>query len=119
MQVHRRVCAIGGLDQWVERQVFARPQGLAIDGMRQADAGVDGAVGHAVAIGLAEHHGAGAAVAFAAALLGAGVAQVLAQHLQNVRSGGTLANAIGWPRRMNCKERMVERLQRMTADVLG
>jgi hypothetical protein len=50
--------------------------------MGQADAGIDGAVFDAPAYRLAQHHGAGAAVAFAAALLGPGAAQVLAQHFQ-------------------------------------
>ncbi len=77
------------LDQRVFGEVFRRPQRHPVNRMGQADAAVDGAVAHlAVAISLAQHHGAGAAVALAAALLGAGAAQVLAQHLQQ--------GAVGW-----------------------
>ena len=68
--------------------VFRSPHRHAIHRMGQPDAAVDGP-GFELAIAcFAHHHGAGAAVAFAAALLGAGVAQVLAQHLQQ--------RAVGW-----------------------
>src|SRR5690606_21317789 len=72
----------------VGRQVFDRPQRQAVDRMGQADAAVDGAVRQAAFSGFSQHHGAGAAVAFAAALLGAGAGEVLAQQLQE--------RALGW-----------------------
>ena len=55
--------------------------------MRHLDAAVDGAVTDFSALSLADHNGAGAAVAFAAAFLGAGACQVLAQHLQQRAAG--------------------------------
>jgi hypothetical protein len=62
--------------------IFHRPQRHAVNGMGQANAAIDGAVFQLLAIGLADHHGAGAAVAFATAFLGAGAVQVFTQQLQ-------------------------------------
>ncbi|MPM83571.1 hypothetical protein SDC9_130635 [bioreactor metagenome] len=72
----------GGVDQRVFRQVFHGPQRHAVDGVGQADATVDGLVVHGAIAHAAQHHGAGAAVALAAAFLGAGAAEVFAQHFQ-------------------------------------
>ena len=76
-----------GSDQRIAGQVLGRPERQPVDGMGQADAGVDGAVLDAALHRLAEHHGAGAAVAFATALLGPGAAEVLAQDFQQGAGG--------------------------------
>jgi hypothetical protein len=75
-------------------EVFHGPQSQAIDGMGQPDAAVDRLVADRFALAarpgrdLAQHDGAGTAVALAAAFLGAGCAQVFAQHFQQ--------RALGW-----------------------
>jgi hypothetical protein len=56
---------------------------------------------------LAQHHGAGAAVAFATAFLGAGAVQVFAQHFQQRAVGGTSCKVTGWPLRRNWMVRVV------------
>ena len=68
--------------------VFSGVNRHALHRMREPDAAVDGAVGELAVHRFADHHGAGAAVALAAALLGGGELQVLAQHLQQ--------GAVGW-----------------------
>ena len=76
------VVGAGGLDQRIAGQIFCGPQRHAVDGMGQANAAVDGLVVHcAIALG-AQHDGAGSAVAFAAAFLGACAAQVFTQNFQ-------------------------------------
>jgi hypothetical protein len=70
------------------RQVFGREHRHAGHRVRQPDAAVDGLVLQLPVDGLRQHHGAGTAVAFAAALLGGTEVQVLAQHLQQ--------GAVGW-----------------------
>ncbi|MNR19200.1 hypothetical protein D3C85_1359760 [compost metagenome] len=87
-------------DQRVARQVLHRPQRQAIDRMRHAYAAVDGRVAQRFAArgrghGLANDHGAGAAVAFGAAFLGAGAAQVLAQDFEKRALGGHIAQCHG------------------------
>ncbi len=64
------------VDQGVGRQVFHRPERLAVDGTGHADATVHGPVTQAWAVFFGEHHGAGAAIAFVAALLGAVQTQI-------------------------------------------
>ena len=76
-------------------EVFHRPQRQPVDGVRHADAAVDRAVTKVAVSGLAQHHGAGTAVAFAAAFLGAGAAQVFAQHLQQGSVGWYIAQRHG------------------------
>jgi hypothetical protein len=56
--------------------------------MGQADAAVDGAVLQVVAVRFAQHHGAGAAIAFAATFLRTGAGEILSQDLQQ--------RAVGW-----------------------
>jgi hypothetical protein len=84
-----------GADQWVVRQILGCPERLAVDGVRQGDAGVDGTVADATTLGLAHDHGAGAAVAFAAALFGSSVAQVFAQQLQQRAVWGNIGQCDG------------------------
>jgi len=69
-------------------QVFHGPQRPAVHRMGQLDAAVHRPVVQATVALLAQHDRAGAAVAFPAAFLGAGGAQVLAQHLEQ--------GAVGW-----------------------
>ena len=64
-------------------QVLDRDQLLAVQLRQEQDAGVERAVAQALAVRLAEHHGAGAAIAFGAALLGAGPALHLTQIVQH------------------------------------
>ena len=63
-------------------EVFDGEHGLAVEGGQEADAGIDGPQLQRAADGLAERHGAGAAVAFAAAFLGAGGVHVFAQPVE-------------------------------------
>jgi hypothetical protein len=68
----------------VAGDVFHRPQGHAVDGVGWLDAAVHGPVTDAAGqerIQLTHYHGAGTTVAFVATFLGAGAAQVFAQHL--------------------------------------
>ncbi len=58
-------------------------QRAAVEGRQELDAGVDGAVADVVADGVADDHGARAAVAFGAALLGADSREVFAEVLQD------------------------------------
>ena len=73
-------------------QILHGPQGQAVDRVREADAAVDGTPGQGpwCALGrwLGDHHGAGAAVALAAALFGAAGVQVFPQQVQQ--------GAVGW-----------------------
>ncbi len=55
----------------------------AVEGRHEADAGVDGLVPDAVAVQASDHDGAGAAVAFGAAFLGAGLAFGQAQPVEH------------------------------------
>ena len=64
-------------------EVFDGEQRLAVEGGQQAEAGIDGPQLQRAADGLADHHAAGAAVAFGAAFLGAGGADVLAQPVEH------------------------------------
>jgi hypothetical protein len=68
-------------------QVFHGPQCQAVYRMRHLDAAVDRLGVQLARSQLAHHHGAGAAVAFAAALFGAGAMQVFAQHFQQGARG--------------------------------
>ena len=72
--------------------VFHAEQGLAVERGQEADAGVDGFQRQAAGvIELAQHHGAGTAVAFGAAFLGAGAVRVFTQPLQyGARGAGGL-----------------------------
>ena len=72
----------GGLNQRILCQIFHRPQRHAVDRVGQANAAVDRLVVQFAIALLSEHDGAGAAVAFAAAFLGAGAVQVFTQHVQ-------------------------------------
>ena len=54
------------------RQILDGQQLLAVEGGEELDAGIDGAISEALARDLAQHHGAGAAIALGAAFLGAG-----------------------------------------------
>ena len=89
----RRMQRTGGpaLQQRVGRQVFHGPQGQPLHRMGHAYAAVDGLEAQRTTLGLAQNHGAGAAVAFAAAFLGAGAAQVFAQQLQQGAGGWYIA----------------------------
>ena len=81
--LHRVQGAIGLL------QVFHGKQGLAVEGGRELDAGVDGLHLDLAIHQAADDHRASAAIAFRAALLGARAMQVLAQVLQHsLRRGG-------------------------------
>ena len=71
----------GGLEQGVAGEVFDCPQCQTIDGMGQGDAAVDGPVGQALPGGFGQHHGAGAAVALAAAFLGPSASEVFPEQL--------------------------------------
>ena len=84
-------CCAGCRRAVLRGQVLDRPQRHAVDRMRQPDAAVDGAKTQRAVLDLAEHDGAGAAVAFAAAFLGAGAAEVFAQQLQNGAPGWYIA----------------------------
>mgnify|MGYP001431323354 CR=1 FL=1 len=59
--------------------------------MGQADAGVDRAVSDVPVLSFAQHHGAGTAITFVAALFGGSQPQVFAQYLQQGAGGGHLA----------------------------
>ncbi|MCY1179346.1 hypothetical protein D9M73_197410 [compost metagenome] len=61
--------------------------------MRQPYAAVDRAVTQCAAFGFTQNDGAGPAIAFAAAFLGAGKPQVLAQHLQKGACGWYIAQS--------------------------
>ena len=89
----RRMQRAGGpaLQQGVGRQVFHGPKGQPLHRMGHAYAAVDGLEAQRTTLGLAQNHGAGAAVAFAAAFLGAGAAQVFAQQLQQGAGGWYIA----------------------------
>lgn len=83
--LHRMQGAVGLL------QVFHGKQSLAVQRRGELDAGIDRfqlqlAVDHA-----AQHHGAGAAIAFGAAFLGAGAVQVFAQVLQHSLRWGSVS----------------------------
>ena len=65
------------------RQVFDGEQGLAVQRGGELDAGIHGPHLQFAVFERSEHDGAGAAVAFGAAFLGAGAVQVLAQVLQD------------------------------------
>ena len=69
-------CAVCGL------QVFHRPQRQPVHRMRHADAAIDGLQFQLAVFLFTDDHGAGPAVAFAAALLGAGAVQVFAQQVE-------------------------------------
>ena len=62
-------------------EVFDRPQGQAVHRVRQPDAAVDRPIAQAGAFDCGTHHRAGAAIALAAAFLGAAGAEVFAQDL--------------------------------------
>ena len=62
-------------------EVLCRPNCHAMHRVRHANAAVDGFVANTVFTGLANHHGAGTAVAFATAFFGVASVQVFAQHL--------------------------------------
>src|SRR5690606_18073318 len=64
-------------------QVLDRDQLPAVALRHEQDAGVDRAVADPLAVELAEHHGAGAAVALGAAFLGPGAPLGLAQPVQD------------------------------------
>ena len=68
-------------------QVFHRPQRHAVDGMGKAYATIDGAVPELAVNNFPKHHRTGAAIALVATLLGAGLAQVLAQDFQKGPGG--------------------------------
>ena len=83
-----------GLARALALEVFDGEQGLALQAGQELDAGVDGLQTQAVhgvlcaGLGqLGDDHGAGAAIAFVAAFLGAGAVCVLAQPLQHGASG--------------------------------
>ena len=92
----------GGLvahDQRVAREVFYGPQRQPVHGMRQAYAAVDCRIAQLLAFGrghgLAYHYRAGAAIALGAAFLGAGAAQVFAQHLEKRAFGRHIVQCHG------------------------
>jgi len=64
-------------------EVFDTDQLLAVQRGHEGQAGIEGAVAQAFTDQFADHHGAGATVAGGAALLGTGLATVLAQVLQH------------------------------------
>ena len=70
------------VEQRVLRQVGGGPECAAIDRMRQPQAAVDGTPAQPVALGLCQHHGAGATVARVATLLDGRLPEVLAQQRQ-------------------------------------
>ena len=91
MRVFRRCGVPAGA---LRLQILDREQRLAVQCRQELDAGVDGAQlqpadGARLAIGrqLTDHHGAGTAIAFVAAFLGAGAARVLAQPVEHRARG--------------------------------
>jgi len=86
-------------------QLIDRDELLAVERADEGDAAIDGAPAQAARAGLTHHHGAGAAVALGAALLGALEPALLAQpllsrrssrsHSSTVRVGGTASSATG------------------------
>jgi len=64
-------------------EVFDADQLLAVQRGDEGQAGVEGAIAQAVIHQLADHHGTGATVTGGAALLGSGLATMLAQVLQH------------------------------------
>ncbi len=65
------------------RQTLDRDHRQGVDLRHQHETGIDGAVGHApVILRQTDHHGAGAAIAFGAAFLGAGQMRVQPQIIQ-------------------------------------
>ncbi|MCY1365845.1 hypothetical protein D9M69_527160 [compost metagenome] len=90
MQVRRCAGLEGG-----GRKVFGGEHRHAIHRVGQPDAAVDGPVAQLAVHRFAQHHGAGTAVAFAAALFGRGEVQVLAQHLQQGAVGCYIAHRHG------------------------
>ena len=74
------------------RNIFNGEQRHAVNRMRQPDAAVDGAKPDGAVVFLAQHDGAGATVAFAAAFLGAGAAQVFAQQVKQCAAGWYIGN---------------------------
>ena len=65
------------------RQVLDGDQLLAVERRHELDAGIDRAIAEPVAVELAEHHRAGAAIALGAALLGAAAPLDPAQILEH------------------------------------
>jgi len=79
----------------VAPQALDGKQRPAVEHRGEQDAGVDRPEAHAAVLKLAQHDGAGAAVALSAALLGPGAAQVIAQQVQHRQRRvdvGTLAD---------------------------
>jgi hypothetical protein len=68
-------------------QLIDRDELLAVERADEGDAAIDGAPAQAARAGLTHHHGAGAAVALGAALLGALEPALLAQPLQHRARG--------------------------------
>jgi hypothetical protein len=64
-------------------QAFDGEQGAAVQHRGEQDAGVDRTEADLAVLQFAQHHGAGAAVALRAALLGAGAAQVVTQQVEH------------------------------------
>ena len=86
MAIDHRLLA--GMQRAVGRgQILHRQQLLAVQRADELDAGIDRAIAQAVAVQLAQHHGAGAAIALAAAFLGADAALRAAQIVQHGRVG--------------------------------
>ena len=92
MRVHHGL--LGGMqrlplavDQGVAGQVFHGEHRLTVYRMRHTDAAVDGPITELLAVFFGQHHGACTAVAFVTAFLGAGQAQIFAQHLKQGARG--------------------------------
>ena len=64
-------------------EVFNRDQLFAVQAGNEGQAGVEGAITHALAIQLTDHHGAGTAVARGAAFFGSGFAYMLTQVIEH------------------------------------
>jgi hypothetical protein len=78
-------------------EVFDREERLAVQGGQELDAGVHGLQLQAAGLGqLADDHGAGAAVAFVAAFLGACAVRVLAQPVEHGARGVDAADVDGF-----------------------
>ena len=71
----------------VAAQMLDGRDAAALEHRQQENAGVDGAVAHLAAAQLADHHGAGAAIAFRAPFLGARQPLGLAQIVEEGRGG--------------------------------
>jgi hypothetical protein len=78
-------------------QVFDGEQRLAVQAGHELDAGIHGPQAELTVHLFAEHHGAGAAVAFGAALLGAAGMASSRRYWSTVRVGAT-PSAAGWRR---------------------